>query len=222
MTKKIKNENAETAIEALSKTEKFFTKHGKKLSTILIVLLLVAIGGYAYYQFVYLPEIEEATEKTAIAESYFILGDYETALEGDGANIGFNQIIKQYGDKAPKAIYFYAGLCELNLQNWEQAIKNLEKYKGQDPILKAAAIAAIGHAQVGLENYEAALASFEKAANVADNNFVANYLFNAGVVAEELGQNDKALNLYKKIKDLYPQSPEAFEIDKYIGRVENK
>lgn len=221
MAKNIKHENADAAVEALSKTEKFFTNHGKKLTTILILLVLAAAGGYGYYQFVYLPDVEEAAVKTAVNEQYFIAGDFESALMGDGSNPGLDKIMEEYGSKAPGADPLYAGICELQLKNWELAIKKLEEYEGEDLITKARAIACIGHAYVGLENYEAALASFEEAANIADNAFAADYLLNAGIVAEELGQNDKALGFYKKVKDLYPNTHGA-EADRYIGRVENK
>ena len=51
--------------------------------------------------------------------------------------------------------------------------------------------------------------------------FAASYLFKAGVVCEELGEPQKALAFYKKIKDQYPQSMEGYDIDKYISRIEN-
>ena len=50
--------------------------------------------------------------------------------------------------------------------------------------------------------------------------YAAGYLLKAGAVAEELGDNAKALSFYKKIKDQYPQSVEAYDVDKYIGRIE--
>ena len=52
--------------------------------------------------------------------------------------------------------------------------------------------------------------------------FAAGYLLKAGAVAEQLGQNEKALGYYETIKEKYPQSMEAYEIGKYITRVENK
>ena len=158
----------------------------------------------------------------ALAEQNFIAADYELALNGDGNVLGFNQIMEEYGAKAGKAVYFYAGVCELQLGNFEAAIKALEKYNGKDAILAARATACIGDAYVGLENYAKALGYFEKAAATADNMFAAGYLLKAGQVAEKLGENAKALGFYETIKDSYPQSMEAYEIDKYIARIENK
>ena len=156
----------------------------------------------------------------AYAEENFRNGDYELALNGDGNVLGFVQVLEQYGTKAGKSVNFYAGVCELQLGNWESAISYLEAYNGKDAILSARAKACIGDAYVALENYEKALGYFEQAAGVVDNMFAAGYLLKAGVVAEKLGENAKALSYYEKIKDQYPQSMEAYDIDKYIGRIE--
>ena len=158
----------------------------------------------------------------AVAEQNFRAADYELALNGDGNVLGFAQIIDEYGAKAGKSVYFYAGVCELQLGNWDLAIKYLQSYKGTDTILKARATACIGDAYVGLENYAKALTYFEKAAAVVENTYAAGYLLKAGMVAEKLGENAKALGFYETIKDQYPQSVEGYDIDKYIGRISNK
>ena len=222
MAKEIKNENVEAVVEAVSKTEKFFNENGKVLGGIVAGFAVVAAIVFCWYKFAYQPAVEEAQGQMAVAEENFRAADYELALNGDGNVLGFTQIIDEYGAKAGKAVYFYAGVCELRLGNYELAIKDLKAYKGTDEILKARALACIGDAYVGLENYAEALVYFEKAAAVVENMYAAGYLLKAGVVAEKLGENAKALGFYETIKDQYPQSMEAYEIDKYIGRVENK
>ena len=222
MAKEIKNENAEAIVEAVSKTEQFFEKNGKLLISILAGAVVLCAAVFCWYKFVDQPKIVEAQGQMAYAEQNFRAADYEVALNGDGNVLGFSQIIDEYGKKAGKSVYFYAGVCELHLGNWESAIKYLESYNGKDAILAARATACIGDAYVGLENYEKALACFEKAAATADNMFAAGYLLKAGQVAEKLGEDAKALGFYETIKDQYPQSIEAYDIDKYIGRIENK
>ena len=207
MAKEIKNENAEAVVEAVSKTEKFFNENGKLLGGIVLGLAVVAAAVFCWYKFAYQPAVVEAQGQMALAE--------ENVL-------GFAQIIDEYGKKAGKSVYFYAGVCELQLGNWEQAIKYLQSYNGKDAILAARAEACIGDAYVGLEEYAKALACFEKAAETADNMYAAGYLLKAGLTAEKLGQDEKALGFYQTIKDQYPQSMEGYDIDKYIGRIEAK
>ena len=222
MAKEIKNENAEAVVEAVSKTEKFFQENGKTLSIICAAFLVVCVAVFCWFKFAYQPKVAEAQGQMAYAEQNFRNADYEVALNGDGNSLGFVQIIDEYGKKAGKAVYFYAGVCELQLGEWEQAIKYLKAYNGKDTILSARADACIGDAYVGLEDYKTALGYFEKAAAAADNVYTAGYLLKAGIVAEELGDNAKALEYYHVILDQYPQSMEAYDVDKYIGRIENK
>jgi len=222
MAKEIKNENAEAVVEAISKTEKFFNENGKLLAYGFLAVIIVCAGIFCWFKFAYQPKVEEAQGQMAVAEQNFRAGNYEAALNGDGNALGFAQILEDYGTKAGKSVYFYAGVCELQNGNWEQAIEYLESYNGKDAILAARAKACIGDAYVGLEDYGKALGYFEEAAATADNMYAAGYLLKAGVVAEKLGNDAKALSFYKTIKDQYPQSMEGYDIDKYIGRIEAK
>ena len=222
MAKEFKNENAEAVVEAVSKTEQFFQKNGKLLSYICIAVIALCAAIFCWYKFAYQPKVAEAQGQMAHAEQYFRSGDYQTALNGDGNVLGFVQIMDEYGAKAGKAVYFYAGVCELQEGNYEAAIKYLESYKGDDAILAARATACIGDAYIGLEEYGKALACFEKAAKTADNMYAAGYLLKAGITAEKLGEDAKALSFYNTIKEQYPQSMEGYEIGKYIGRIENR
>ena len=77
-----------------------------------------------------------------------------------------------------------------------------------------------------------AIATFQKAADLADNiSFSPSYLLSAGLLLEHQKKNDEALKIYQRIKANYPASylstpiqPQtgetvAPEIDKYIERV---
>ena len=220
MAKEIKNENVEAVVEAVSKTEKFFNENGKVLGIAAAAVVVAAAVIFCVNKFVFQPAQAEAQGQMAIAEEIFRAGEYELALNGDGNVLGFAQIIDEYGSKAGAAATFYAGVCELQLANWDLALEYLQAYKGKDAILKARAIACMGDAYVGLEEYTKALGCFEKAAAVVDNMFAAGYLLKAGVVAEKLGQNEKALAFYTQIQEQYPDSMEGYEIAKYIGRLQ--
>ena len=221
-TKKTNKEEAEAIVTAVSKTETFIRNNKGLLYGLLIAIILIVAAYVGYNRFISAPKKAEAMQQTFPAEQMFRNGNYELALNGDGNILGFAQIIDNYGAKGGKAVYLYAGICELELGNYSNAISYLEKYKGKEPILKARALACIGDSYVGLGDYATAVTYFEKAAGTADNMFAAKYLLKAGVAYEELGNYAKALECYQNIKDNYPQSSEGYDIEKYISRIEVK
>lgn len=217
---KVKDTERQENIEAtVTATEKFYNENKKTIWGIIIAVLVIGLAILAYSKFIYQPKCAEAQQETYPAEMAFQQQAWEIALNGDGNNLGFAEIIDTYGAKAGKAVYFYAGICELQLGNYEEAISYLKKYNGKDSILAARAIAAQGDAYVELDDTQAAVSCFEKAAATADNTFAAGYLLKAGVAYEALGNNAKAVECYKTIKDQYPSSLEAYDIDKYITRI---
>ena len=212
-------ENQQAVGQAVSGTEEFLKKNGKLLGWIAIGILAAVAICLAINNWVVKPAKAAAIDDTFVAEDYFLSGDYQTALEGDGSSLGFRDIIDQYGAKAGKAVYMYAGVSELQLKNYEAAVNYLKKYKGKDDIVAARALACLGDAYVGTGDLNAALSSYNKAIKKADNQLAASYMLKAGLVCEELGNNAKAIEYYEAIKDKYPQSLEAYDIDKYIARI---
>lgn len=212
----------EQVAEKVSSVEKFFNENKKIIWGCLGAVIVVGVAVLCYQKFYAQPQKAEAAEQMYQAEANFRAQNYDLALNGDGNVLGFSQVIDQYGSHAGAAAYFYAGVCELQLGKFEEALSYLNKYNGKDEILKARALACKGDAYAGLEKYKEAVGCYEKAAGVVDNMFAAAYLLKAGVACEELGDDAKALSFNKKIKDQYPQSMEGYDIDKYISRIENK
>lgn len=219
MAKNVKKENTEAVVEAVSKTDLFFKKYKNVLIWGAVALVAVAFAVFAYQKWYIQPKQREAQQQVFPAEMAFKAESWETALNGDGNNLGFADVISEYGKAAPAATWFQAGVCALQLGNFEEAVDYLSAYRGKDGILEARAKACLGDAYVGLEKYEQAYDCFLKAAAVVDNMYAAAYLLKAGVTAEQLGKTDNALKCYKEIKEKYPNSIEGYDIDKYITRL---
>ena len=211
-----RQENIEQTVSA---AEQFYNENKKLIWGIVIAVLVIGAGILAYNKFIFQPKCIEAMQQCYPAEMSFQEGEYELALNGDGNNLGFADIISEYGSKAGKAVYLYAGICELQLGNNEEALSYLKKYNGKEPILAARARACEGDAYVALGDYAAAVRSYKAAVAVADNVFAAGYLLKEGSAYEALGQKAEALACYKTIENDYPQSLEAYEIAKNIARV---
>ncbi|MBO4446847.1 MAG: tetratricopeptide repeat protein [Bacteroidales bacterium] len=209
----IRQENIETTV---SSAEKFLTENKKKIWTVFWVVVLVSLAGLAYYKYVYKPAAEEAQQMAYLSEISFQEGNWEEALNGNDEAPGFASVIDEYGSKAGEAVYMYAGICELQLGNYESAINYLKQYGGKDPILKARALACLGDAYSELEQYEDACSAYAKAVAVADNDFAAGYLLKQGLSLRKLGKEAEAVKCFETIKNKYPQSVEAYDVDKFI------
>ena len=220
ITKTEEEMRQQNVAEAVSKTELFFKENGKLIYGCVIAVLVIAICVLAYNRFYLQPKKVQATDQMVRAEQWFQAGEYELALNGDDNDLGFADILKQYGSKAGEAIYLYTGICQLQTGAYEEAISTLKKYNGEDVILLSRAQACIGDAYSELEDYGKAISYYEKAAKTADNAFAAAYLLKAGIAAEANGQPKKALGYYQTIKDQWSNAPEAMEIEKYITRIE--
>lgn len=219
--KDLEKAQQEKVEEKISSVEKFFNENKKLIWGVLGGLVVIGIAVLLYNKLYVEPKTAEALQQMFPAEEQFAAQAYDVALNGDGNIMGFAEIAKEYGSKAGKSVYFYAGICELQLGNYDSAVSYLKKYNGGDPILAAKALGCLGDAYVGLGENHKALGCYDKAVAKADNMFAASYLLKAGVVCEEIGDTQKALAYYKKIKDQYPQSLEGYDIDKYISRIEN-
>ena len=222
ITKTEEEVRQQNVVEAVSKTEQFFKENGKIIYGVVIGVLVIALVALAYNRFILQPKKAQATDQMVKAEQWFQAGEYELALTGDDNDLGFEDIIKQYGSKAGEAVYLYAGIAKLQTGAPEEALKYLKKYEGKDPILMGKAQACIGDAYADLENYAEAINWYKKAAKTSDNALAAGYLLKAGIASEAIGNDAQALSFYKEIKDQWSNAPEALEIDKYITRIESK
>ena len=213
----VRQEQVETQV---SKFEQFYEKYKNILWGVLGAIVVIWLAILGYQKYIYQPKCAEAQEQAFPAEASFQQGEYELSLTGDGNVLGFTEIIDSYGTKAGKAVYLYAGICELQLGDFKSAISYLKKYNGKEPIMAARALSCIGDAYVGLEQYKEAVSAYKKAVAKADNVYAAAYLLKEGLALEQLGNKADALECYKIVKDKYPQSIEAYDIDRYIAAVE--
>ncbi|MCQ2069279.1 MAG: hypothetical protein MJY68_09365 [Bacteroidaceae bacterium] len=211
--------------EALSKSEQFFENNKKTIFGCLIAIIVIIAGGMLYNAKVAQPRQLKAAEAIFPGETYFINGEYSTALNGDAYGFeGFEELAKQYKNtKAGKLAGLYAGLCYAQLDSMEFAQKYLEKFSGKDQMVAPSALGALADCYATAGQYSKAIATFEKAAKKADNNLLSPYYYlQAGIIYESIDKPAQALKVYKLIKAKYPNSIEGQDIDKYIARLSSK
>ena len=211
--------------EALTRSEQFFENNKKTIFGILIAIIVIIAGGMLYNAKVVQPRETRAAEAIFPGETYFINGDYSTALNGDAYGFeGFESLAGQFrSTKTGKLANLYAGLCYAQLDSMEVAEKYLSKFNGKDQMVSPAALGALANCYATAGNVSKAASTFEKAAKKANNNLLSPYYyFQAALMYESLEKPAQALKLYKMIKAKYPESTEGIEADKYIARLTSK
>lgn len=222
MSKKVKkaDSNLENVEEVLSRTE-LFIEENQKVFTSIIISLIVLIGGYWAVKKLFIePREQEAQAQIFHAQAEFGNENFQVALEGDGNTLGFLDLIESYGrTKAGELANYYAGISYLHLEEYENAIRYLNKFNSKNSELKAVSLGAMGDAYFELENLKEAVRYYKRAIDANSNEITAPYyLLKIGVVYESLGDNKNAVDSYTKIKEQYKNSAEARQIDKYITR----
>jgi TolA-binding protein len=182
------------------------------------------VGGYLIYKYLYIqPKEKSAVEAMYQAEMQFAKDSFAAALDNPGGGFeGFASIAESYGGtKAGNTAKFYAGVCNLNLGKYEDAIEYLEDYSPSDDITPSVKFGALGDAHAELGDLEKAASYYEKAANNNDNEFTAPFYLNKlGLLQFSQKKNAEALATFKKIFEKYPLSQEGREAEKYIARLE--
>ena len=224
MAKKQTND-AEKRLEnvegALNTTESVLEKYQNQISWALLVIILIIFGIFALNKYVLTPRAEKASYELSKAEFLFGEQNWQTALEGDGAEcIGFEGVIDEFGSTdAGKVAKYYAGVCNFKLCKYEEAADYLKSFSSKNQNLNLEAKILLGDAQVELGDIEAAIATFQSVGKKNNAVFSPRALRKAGLALESIDRKADALKAYQQIKDNFNTSSEARDIDKDIARV---
>ena len=214
-------ENLVEVENALTSAERFFEANSKIITMIFGGAVVVALIFLATHRFYSLPREAKAKEQIYMAEQYFAKDSFNLAINGDGNFPGLLDIIDDYGrTKAGKLARYYAGISNLHLGKYQEAIDYLDKFSTDDLLLAPVVLGAKGDAYAELGNKEKAVKLYTEAAELNPNAFTSPiYYLKAGNLYEVMGNKEKALAAYKVIKDKYAESNEGRTIDKYIAKL---
>lgn len=190
-----------------------------RLITFSIGGVIVVLAGYLVYrQFVFGPTNEKSKDAYTEGLNYAAQDSTDLAIETlepvakkyDGTVGGENaQVIlaRQYMEKG----------------NFKKALTTLEEVNVSDTYVKIGVVGLTGDCYSEMGKYDDALAAYEKAAGMNENEKTTpEYLFKAALVAEQLKKFDKATEFYTRIRDEFSAFAQQKAIDKYIARASNK
>lgn len=207
--------------EALTQSEDFLIKN-KKAIIGAIVAIIVIVAGVVMYKHLYVePREEKAQAALFKGEEYLGADAYEQALNGDSIGyVGFLKVADEFsGTDAANLAHAYAGICYAHLGKYEEAIKAIERFDGDDQMVSPSMKSMMGNCYASLGQLDKAADMLLKAAKEADNNTLSPiYLQQAGEILVKQGKYDQAIEAYTTIKKKYFSSYQAMQIDKFIER----
>lgn len=214
-------ENPEALKEKLFVAEDWLERNAKLVVGIAAAILIL-VGGY--FAFNYYKGNQDAIAQSEMFQAvyYFEADSLEKALNGDGNNLGFLQIIDEFGiTDAANLAHYYAGVSYLKQGKFELARLYLSDFSSNDLLIQARAYSLLGDAYMEEEKYDEAARYYSKAANYKPNKFFSPaYLMKEALAYERLNQPEKAREAYDKIITQYWESPEYQNARKLKARLE--
>lgn len=214
-------ENPEAIASRINRGETFLKQNTRLVAGIIGVAVLL-IGGILFFQINTANQDKKAQAEMFQAVYYFEQDSVDLALNGDGLNAGFLQIIDKYGNtNSANLAHFYTGSIYLSQGNIADAITHLKKFSSNDYFVQAHAYSLLGDAYMEQGNFKEAISQYNNAANHKPNKFFTpKYLNKLAIAYEEAGDLKKAIETYEKIENQYFDAYEFTNARKHKARLE--
>ena len=214
-------ESPEALAATLSKTEQYLEKN-KKAVIIALGSIAVIVSGFFLGRYYLNNQNYQAQADMFQAVYYFESDSLDLALNGDGNNYGFLDIIDNYGlTKAADLANFYVGAIYLKEGEFEKAIDYFSDFSGDDIVIQARCYSLIGDAYMELNDFRNASEYYTRAADYKPNEYMSPiYLVKAAEAYERLMDFESASDCYGTIIKEYPESSEYQNARKHKARLD--
>jgi TolA-binding protein len=216
--------------QIVDKAKDFWAKFSNQV--IYIGSAVIIIGGLwlGYRNFIQEPKMAKADDLIFPAENIFDKmaqqgfnkDSINIVLNGADGITGVLKIASTYnGTPAGERAKYMAGACYLHNGDYANAVKELKEFSTKATQVQSAAYSMLGDAYAELNNNDDAFTYYKKSATVNDKDeFSASEgYFKAALFAQSTGKTSDAIELFQKVKDDYPNSAHARDIDKYLAQL---
>jgi len=208
-------------VNPMDNVEVFYEKNKKVLTTVATVIIGAVVLYLGYTKLYKGPAEEKAATALSYPQVYFQADSLNLALNGDGQHLGFTKIAKKYdGTAAGNLALYYEGVCYLKMGDFKNAIKSLKDFNGKGTMIGHMAYGKLGEAYMESGDNANAIASFKKATEDKEDVLVTPmFLYEMGIAYEATGNTAEAKAAFKRIRDEYPRSMQARDMDKELARL---
>lgn len=216
MSKEELNEDA--FVEGMVQVADYAKKNQRSLIIAAVVLVAVFVGVQWYRA----AKADAASQANILLKKAVSLYEQESYEEADPL---FNQVVKEYrGSDAAGYATYYSAMGHLNREDFEAAKHGFQKYLDSyhhDPLVSATCVAGLASCADSEGEYEEAGHLFKKAATeYPDNIWASRHLFLAALSLEKAGKYEDARITLEHLKEKFPDSVEARDVEFYLARLE--
>ncbi len=185
MAKK-KNQPTRTKLEeindSLSGIEQKFEQHKNLIYIIVAAILVIALGIWAYSQYVYAPELEKAKTEMAKADDLllkpaFAQGATVTAQDSTNALQVYESVAKKYGDNLifkngeGNRAKLMAAQILYSRDKFAEAQKYLEDYSPKGKLVGPTSQMLLGDTYVNQDQFDKAIKAYDNAIDLSKDSF---------------------------------------------------
>jgi len=203
--------------DGLSKTEQFVEKNNKPIILITsgVVLLIIVIFSIKGYQ--------SNNNHDALNDSFEIKKEFDNKSLQNIVHLDSVLTEKHTNTIAANLATYYAGISYYDIKDYRKAIEKLKRFDSNDPLLNSIALMKIGDSFSELNQTQEAITYYKKALKKSSNNLTSPIILEkCAKIHEAQGDKLNAIACYKSIKEDYPESRIAENIDKHINKFINE
>lgn len=203
-----------------SRSMEYFEENRSVVFGIIGGVVLLVIMGFGYGFFMDQQETQ-AQEALSRAVRLYEADNWREALDGNENTTGLLEVADKFGGtKAGNLAVYYSADALLNLNEHEEALEMFNKFDHSEDALGAGAYAAEAAIHEDLGAFEKAADRYKDAAMIFESDFTsARYLESAGRNYERAGQYQDAIEMYEQIREDFPDSEQAQDVDLFLARV---
>lgn len=216
--------------EVVEKAKDFWAKFSNQVIYVGSAIIIVGALWLGYRNFIQEPKMAKADDLIFPAENIFDKMT-QTGFSKDSINVVLNgadgitgvlKIASTYGSTpAGNRAKYIAGACYLHNGDFANSIKELKDFSTKATQVQSAAYSMLGDAYAEMNNNDDAFTCYKNSATVneKDEFSASEGFFKAALFAETVGKTSDAIELFQKVRDNYPNSAHARDIDKYLAQL---
>ncbi len=212
-------------LTSIGQAKTFYELNKKYISYATVALAVAILALFAYLNNRRQNDEKAATELGRVYKIYDAgvndKAQYTIAINGvrERGIMGLKEIVDNYGSTSSgEMARLYLANAYYNLGQYDEAMKNYDKFSSSDNLLNASATAGIAGCYEARNDMADAARRYEEAASIsgASASVTAEYVNDAARDYGLAGQKEKAVELFKRLKKEFPTSTYARDADRYI------